>query len=1256
MPIRLRILFVIFLLFILSLLVPVNADPVPSSELTKETALSSVGGESAETATLEEAVLGAPALKKGDYGTLIKGWLDIVKKNPDEPVVEFIFRSLPYFRSYLPDQSVMTKQLEEILAGEMKNGFNRILLMEYLMGLYQMQGQWDKSQSLLDQLGFVSDWSFNGPWGFTSLASFDEVYPPETDRADLSLEKPYEVDSRLAGSGSGPDRPWRAYPTQFQDMGINFFNYLAAPKGAVYGLAQIKSPAPQEIIIRINTGSAFKCWLNDQAVFEVDRLRKYWPVELDLKCNLRAGWNRLMIKLISGLGRTFSVQLLDRQGQPLKDLEFESALKLHPLEKNETKVNPVVARPTGALEFYLERAKNNPDDPFILSLLGLLHLFVGHDDEALFFAEKAVSVNPDLVWSHYTLTRVYGSTTLLPETHRRNLVKKEYEQMLKIDPDFVPAYQGRAIYYNEDDKTEKALRELEKAFKVNPDFFYGYYLTAKFSERQNWSRETERCMKKLDELVPDNSFYLSYWIRRHLDGQNYQKALELFRKKLPVDYSVAWQIAGLHRKQGYLENTLKIYNEFLKKDPNSVSYLEAVAELQVEMEDYPAAIKNYRRLLSLVPGSARYYQVLGDLYLKSGDEKKASENYHTSLKFRPANITLRRYLEFLDNRKGDFYQPFAVDVKTLIPGAPDKTKYPKSAVVYLLDQAVVRIYEDGAHSDVIHQAYKILNDEGIDKYSTINIQGELLEAKIHQPDGTVLEPTRVSGSSFTMPVVQIGSVIEYKFKIEAPYASQPQFIYPAFYFQDPNFDSPFLISQLIVITPKNFDLKYIQKNLTLKPEVKEQSDVKIYNWTMTHTERIEPESFMPHHDDILPHVIVGQYLDWSEINKFYKEYFFQRALVTRAIKEKAQLLIKGQETVLAKTEAIYYFVTDLIKDTGGSGYTAHDIILEKKGNRLILMKALLDAAGVESHFALTRQNHHLYPEPNWSFPDPDYFAGEGSGGPLLQIVQESGEALWLSGSYRYLPCGLIPFHFQEGFSFVIGKNSGRMVKIPKLPAEENLSYSEFTFYLDEKNKVSAVGHIMVKGESAATTKESLTPLDKQSRKNILESSFNSLYPGLTVKEIDFAGLQKSTEPLKINVQFSWSDFSTQGQDGISCKTGLVPLNLTRQFISESDRKLPLEVKRNSLGREKIKIVLPLGWRLKNAPENVNLASKFGTYSLTISSQVVSRDDLPVEVISISKNYFVWPQKILPVDYPEFIKFCRQVDNIEKRKLSLGEKE
>ena len=78
MPIRLRILFVIFVLFILSWLVPVNADPVPSSELTKETALSSVGGESAETATLEEAVLGAPALKKGDYGTLIKGWLDIV--------------------------------------------------------------------------------------------------------------------------------------------------------------------------------------------------------------------------------------------------------------------------------------------------------------------------------------------------------------------------------------------------------------------------------------------------------------------------------------------------------------------------------------------------------------------------------------------------------------------------------------------------------------------------------------------------------------------------------------------------------------------------------------------------------------------------------------------------------------------------------------------------------------------------------------------------------------------------------------------------------------------------------------------------------------------------------------------------------------------------------------------------------------------------------------------------------------------------
>ena len=1228
-----------------------------------------------EISSLEESVLCSPALQKGNYDTLVNEWLEVIKNNPDKPIVEFIVRALPSFHSYLKDRTSLIHPLEEIFKKDIKNGFNKTLLMDYLRKLYLLQGRWEKNRDILGQSGFISRWAFNGPWGSTNLSAFDDTWWPETEMTALSFEKSYPALSRQNKTIS-----WRLFPLPVQEPEINFFSYLPSDqsgRGVVYGISQINLPAEREVIIRIITSAPFKLWLNHQPIFEADRLRKYLPVEITLKCTLQSGWNRLMIKLASGLGGDFSVQLLNADGFPLTDFTGESELKLHPvadtgrsaLEGKEKNKPFKEFQPAGAIKFYTESAQNNPDNPFILMLLGLLHFFTDNEDEAVFFCEKAVALKQDSAYLHYFFSQVYNRISLLPEAYRRNQVKKEYEKMLNIDSSFMPAYQGRAIYYNEDDKTEEALQELERAFKINPGFFYGYYLAAKFSERQGWVHESEQWMQKLNELAPDNLFYLSYRLRRCLKGQNYQKALELTRKMMAQDYySAIDRMAEIYKNQGDFKNTLEIYNELMQLEPANSAGLEEIAELYIAMEDYHAAVKIYRQLSGLVPESPEYYQALGDAYLKSGDRVQAVQNYQKSVALKPANINLHRYLIFLNNESGsgeedaataesrpnrdDFYQSFAVDVKTLIPGSPAPRKYPKAAVVYLLDQAVLRIYPDGSHSDVIHQAYKILNDEGIEKYSQVNIQGELLEARIYQPDGTVLEPVQGVGSSFTMPDVQIGSVIEYKFKYDAAYASPVQFNYPAFYFQDPNFDSPFLISQFIVVAPKDFDLKYIRKNLLPEPQVQEKDGTRIYNWTMTHTEQVETEPLMPHYDELLPHVRITQYLNWHEINKIYKEYFFRRAMLTRSIKDKARELVKDGRTVKDQTEVLYYFVTNLIKETSGNNGTAQEILVSQKGNRLILLKALLDAVGIENYFALTRQNSSLFPEPDWSLPQPDYFTAEGSGGTLLQVVQENGEFIWLSGVYRYLKCGLIPSHLQGGWAFVIDKHGGQMIKIPQLSSEENLSYSELTFQIDEKNEAAAVGLIVLNGENGANTKESLAPLDQPTRKNIIESSFNPLYPGFILKGVDFSGLQEAVYPLTIKVEFTWPDFVTVEPDKTECKTGLVPLNLTRQFISESERKLPLEIKQSLTGREKVRLILPPGLRLKEIPESVNIISQFGTFALKVSSDVTAGDNSLREEIIITKNYFIPPQTIAPPDYKEFIEFCRRIDNVEKRKLLL----
>ena len=105
-----------------------------------------------------------------------------------------------------------------------------------------------------------------------------------------------------------------------------------------------------------------------------------------------------------------------------------------------------------------------------------------------------------------------------------------------------------------------------------------------------------------------------------------------------------------------------------------------------------------------------------------------------ALAIQPGRYSLRRLAARIGGKQGapresggsleaeaDFAKEFQLDAAPLIAKAPGLEKYPKASSICILDETVSRIYRDGSQVDYVHQAFKLLDQHGVD-----HLLGELL--------------------------------------------------------------------------------------------------------------------------------------------------------------------------------------------------------------------------------------------------------------------------------------------------------------------------------------------------------------------------------------------------------------------------------------------------------------------------------------------------------------------------------------------------
>jgi alpha-glucosidase (family GH31 glycosyl hydrolase) len=161
---------------------------------------------------------------------------------------------------------------------------------------------------------FVRQFYVIGPFDNENGEGLDKVYPPETEKFDLSRS--------FTGKG-GIAVKWQI-PTNLQiDLGspvfVNF-DSMFTPNDftAAYALTYIEADKDKDAFLLIGSDDGCAVWLNGEKVFRYDGLRAAFPAQDAIKVKLKKGINTILVKVVEQQGGWgFYLQIVDENKGPL---------------------------------------------------------------------------------------------------------------------------------------------------------------------------------------------------------------------------------------------------------------------------------------------------------------------------------------------------------------------------------------------------------------------------------------------------------------------------------------------------------------------------------------------------------------------------------------------------------------------------------------------------------------------------------------------------------------------------------------------------------------------------------------------------------------------------------------------------------------------------------------------------------------------------------------------------------------------------
>ncbi|MCM8764044.1 MAG: DUF3857 and transglutaminase domain-containing protein [Candidatus Omnitrophica bacterium] len=591
---------------------------------------------------------------------------------------------------------------------------------------------------------------------------------------------------------------------------------------------------------------------------------------------------------------------------------------------------------------------------------------------------------------------------------------------------------------------------------------------------------------------------------------------------------------------------------------------------------------------------------------------------------------------------------------------PEKTHgldaIPDRSAVYLLDVADVFVYPSGASITTVHQKILITGEKG-KHHGTLQISYnedrqsvEVLEAKTITPDHKVLNvrksdiriitPAELSPYSvlypgikvctITFPSVNIGSTIEYIYRIRTNKPLMPGEFWDGFFFQN---TEPFMFSQYKLTLPENKKLYAYPFSVDLKEKTK-KAGFYTYQWAKSNMPAIIPENLMPSMSEIVPKILVTTIKDWEIIGRWFFNLARDSTNPDSNIIATALKITEKARSDDEKIKAVYHYICQNIRyiglELGIHGFKPHnakDVLKLGYGDckdKSALMVAMLKSLGIKSYIALINTERVI--EENVPFPGQFNHA-------IVAVLRNNG-FLILDPTSEVIPYPELPPSDQNKTVLIPTEDRTFLMKTTSATPEENQKKREIVAFFDAAGNLQADVSIKMNGVFAASIRNTFRYLSDEERKRELLRSLNRIILNTTLKSFKVEGISSLEVPVEQSYTFFSKRYATIIQTRLLFKPALIERIEGTELISLEKRNFPIRLSYRSSNSDRIVFYLPENYMVDAFPDPVEIKTKFGSYSTKFA---VDKNKLIYE-----RFFTLNTLEVKPEEYIEFKNFYEQV--------------
>jgi transglutaminase-like putative cysteine protease len=556
------------------------------------------------------------------------------------------------------------------------------------------------------------------------------------------------------------------------------------------------------------------------------------------------------------------------------------------------------------------------------------------------------------------------------------------------------------------------------------------------------------------------------------------------------------------------------------------------------------------------------------------------------------------------------------EVTQLIRNIPPVEFYPDAGIIYILDEDIVEVFEDGRCKETIHVVFKILKDRGKDNgdieigYNSRTETASVIYARTITPEGMIIPLNENAVKvvtpftdypsysdykelTFSMPGVTVGSIIDYKIVQEKQKPEIEGKFSDEFYFQ--GYD-PTYLCRYKVITHRDTDLKYLVLNplpgIQSSPNIIHDGNKKTYLWEYKNIPQIIEQKSMPPTDEVAFRILVTTMNSWEEFSNWWREKIAGKTEPDEAIKRKVAELTKGFSTSREKMEAIFDYVKGEIRyvfiDLGKSGYepeSAKKVFENKYGDckdKSTLFISMLKVAGIPAYYVLipTSSVGNLIKD----FPYPFQF------NHCIAAIEKEGKYNFfdpVAENYRF---NYLPSSDRDRGVLIFGNKKIVFARTPLAKPEDNAYYSQSQIKIESDGNIQCEVKNFGNGGEEASLRSFFKKSSPTKIKDSLEERVDKISSGAKLLTYTHSDPLNFKERFEVTIKYNAKDYCRKAGDILIFD---VPeIQKSCPATGKKDLKYPIEIWNTSYKKDEVEFNVPEGYEVYYLPEPMEIKNQY----------------------------------------------------------------